>query len=351
MSATVEVIAIGARTPVGLNAETSTAAVRAGISNHDEFAFISATGEPLIVAADSQLESAMEGRDRIVTLVNSVVEEVMQKYAQIANYSGKYHILLALPEERPGFSEQDAQRVVDATRFGLETKGVKVQVDIARRGHAGSIQAVEQAVQQCLQHADELFLVIGADSYIHTETFIWLERNLQFAQPGVRSGFIPGEAAGCLVIASSKLRTTLGLPTLAIVGGIGVAQETLLRNSETGSFGVGMSEAVIAATRGLQLPRDAVDTLYIDINGERYRSEEWGFVAMRTPLLWKSLDYQAPSDCWGDVGAAFGTLAGVLAVQSYLGDYAEGQRAIVMAGSPSGLRGAMLLQDPKIADG
>ena len=43
-----------------------------------------------------------------------------------------------------------------------------------------------------------------------------------------------------------------------------------------------MSQAVLGATQGLQLPRDAVDTLYSDINGERYRSEEWGFVAMET---------------------------------------------------------------------
>jgi 3-oxoacyl-[acyl-carrier-protein] synthase-1 len=87
-----------------------------------------------------------------------------------------------------------------------------------------------------------------------------------------------------------------------------------------------------------------VDTLYSDINGERYRSEEWGFVAMKTPSLWKSLGYEAPGSCWGDVGAAFGTLAGVLAVQSYQRRYARGPRSLVMAGSDSGLRGAMLLQ-------
>ena len=90
-----------------------------------------------------------------------------------------------------------------------------------------------------------------------------------------------------------------------------------------------------------------MDTLYCDINGERYRSEEWGFVAMNTASLWKSLDYEAPSACWGDVGAAFGTLAGVLALQSYARGYARGPRALVMAGSESGLRGAMLLQDSR----
>src|SRR5262249_46460325 len=164
-------------------------------------------------------------------------------------------------------------------------------------------------------------------------------------QPMIRSGFIPGEGAGCLALARSQLRSRIDASTLAVVGGVGLAQETLLRDSETGSFGMGMTEAVRAAAGGLQLPRDAVDTLYSDINGERYRSEEWGFVAMKTYALWRSLEYEAPGSCWGDVGAAFGTLAGVLAVQSYQRGYARGPRTMVMAGSDSGTRGAMLLQD------
>ncbi len=87
-----------------------------------------------------------------------------------------------------------------------------------------------------------------------------------------------------------------------------------------------------------------VDTIYIDINGERYRSEEWGFVALRTQALWRSLDYEAPCDAWGDVGAAWAPLAGVLAVRSFVRGYARGPRAMVLAGSLDGLRGAMLLE-------
>lgn len=348
MSTAVEVIAVGARTSVGLTAESSAAAVRAGLSNHSEYPFITARGEPVIVAADPQLQPAIEGRDRIVPLIKSLIDEIMQKLAQGEHFSGKYHLLLALPEQRPGFSEEDANWVVDTTRSELEKSGLKIEVDIAGRGHAGSIQAIERVMQECSMHKEDLYLVVGADSYHHTDTFLWLERNLQFAQPNIRSGFVPGEGAGCLVLVSAGLRSTLRLPPLAIVAGTGTARETKLRDSEIGSFGIGMTQAVLGATRELQLPRDGVDTLYIDLNGERYRSEEWGFTVMRTPLLWKTLDYEAPSNCWGDVGAAFGTLASVLAIQAYARDYSQGQRALVVAGSESGVRGAMLLQDPRL---
>jgi 3-oxoacyl-[acyl-carrier-protein] synthase-1 len=134
---------------------------------------------------------------------------------------------------------------------------------------------------------------------------------------------------------------------LAVVGGAATSEEPRLPGCETGSFGTGLTQAVIGALAGLELPRDAVDTTYIDINGERYRSEEWGFVALQIPSAFKALRYEAPADCWGDVGAASGALATALAVQSWARGYARGPRALVMAGSPHGLRGAILLQDPR----
>lgn len=110
-----------------------------------------------------------------------------------------------------------------------------------------------------------------------------------------------------------------------------------------------MTRAVEGSIAGLEPGREGIDTVYADINGERYRSEEWGFVALRAPSVWKSPGYRAPSDCWGDVGAAFGPLACILAVQSFARGYARGPRALVVAGSDGGLRGAMLLQDPRVS--
>lgn len=55
-----------------------------------------------------------------------------------------------------------------------------------------------------------------------------------------------------------------------------------------------MSDAVAGAACVLRLPDEQVDAHYNDINGERYRSEEWGFVALRTAAVWRSLQYEAP---------------------------------------------------------
>lgn len=349
MRTQVEVVAIGARTPVGLTAEHSAASVRAGLTRYAEYPFIDARGEPVVVAADRLLEPEVEGRARLIPMAESVLEELEGKLGQEILYKVRLSVLLALPEARPGFSEGDAAWVADALAAHLRAKAPRAHVEIAGRGHAGALLAIEQVARECSESRDNLFLVVGVDSYLHADTFGWLERDRRFAQPGVRAGFTPGEGAGCLALISTGLRRYLRLPQLAILRGVCTAREARLRDSETGSLGVGMTQAVRGAVAGLELPREGVDAVYTDINGERYRSEEWGFVALRAPLAWKAPGYKAPSDCWGDVGAASGALGGILAVQSFARGYARGPRALVVAGSDNGLRGAMLLQAPQVS--
>ncbi len=344
MSASLDVVAVGARTPVGYTAESSAAAVRAGISRYAEYPFANAQGEPVVVAADGLLEPKLEGRERLLQLIESALGEVEAKLGTDVLSLCQLSVFLACPESRPGFSKSDEAWLLDAVDARYRVRRSGVRVILAGRGHAGAIRAVEQAQREWAEGKGHLFLVAGVDSYLHTETFLWLEQARRFAQPGVRSGFTPGEGAACLALMSAGLRRRLNLTELAVVKGVRTAQECQLRGSNTGSLGVGMTEAVEGAVMGLRLPQEAVDDLYTDINGERYRSEEWGFVVLRTPSLWKSMDYRTPCSSWGDAGAASGALGCILAVRAFARGYARGPRALVVAGSDGGMRGAILLQ-------
>lgn len=345
MTTTLDVVAVAARTPLGATAPATAAAVRAGVAGFAEFPFAMFNGEPVIVCADGEIASALEGHARIVPMIESVLGEAIAALGD-SSYRGRCYLLLALPETRPGFSEADAAAVSEKASALLRTHLPDVRAGVVGRGHAGAIRAVERVAEETAKGTDGLFIIVGADSYHHPDTFVWLENDKRFAQPNIRSGFIPGEGAGCLVLATPELSGRLGLPVTATVTGVGTAQESLLRDSETGSFGKGMIAAVEAAVEGLRLPHEGADTVYADINGERYRSEEWGFVAMHSYQAMKSLEYELPGSCWGDVGAAFAPLAAVLAVQSHARRYAKGPRALVMAGSDSGLRGAMVIHGP-----
>jgi len=353
-----DIVAVGARTPVGITAEETAASVRAGISRAREFPFVDAHGEPVVLATDGALDPQLEGRERVRALLESALDQVVRNLTMsgLLRDAGlgqvpvrQLHLLLALPEARPGLSEGDAVWIAEtgARRVRESIAGAGVDVVIAGRGHAGAVRAVEAALRDGRGRDDVLWLVAGADSYVHSETFLWLESQMRFARAGVRSGFVPGEGAACLALATPRLRARLRARCLAAVGGAATAEEKQVRGGEAGSSGAGLAQAVRAAMAGVALPVHAADTIYIDINGERYRSEEWGFVALNVPEAFKSLQYLAPSDCCGDVGAAFGALGAILAVRSYARGYARGPRSLVLAGSDGGLRGAMLILDPK----
>ena len=71
-----EVVAIAARTPVGLTAATTAAAVRAGISRVIEFPFITRQGEPIITAADPRAVEGASGHDRWRPILLGVIDEI-----------------------------------------------------------------------------------------------------------------------------------------------------------------------------------------------------------------------------------------------------------------------------------
>ncbi|WP_244923939.1 hypothetical protein [Enhygromyxa salina] len=300
----------------------------------------------MTVAADPRLSPQLDGANRLLPMAYAVIEEVAHKLAAAPRpYRGPVDLWLALPESRPGFPEHELQTTAKQLTTSLAATGTSLRADLVGRGHAGVAQVIERAAQEAAVGREVLTVVVGIDSYIHPETLTWLEHERLFG-PDARNGFHPGEAAGCLVLASPRLRHVLGLPCLATIAGVATAREQRLPGSETGSFGEGMTQALRGAVAGLQFPDQAVDTIYCDINGERYRSEEWAFVNLREPTAIRAPGYDAPADCWGDVGAASGALFGVLAVRAWARGYAAGPHALALTGSSNGLRGAILFEQP-----
>lgn len=91
-------------------------------------------------------------------------------------------------------------------------------------------------------------------------------------------------------------------------------------------------------------PSKQVDEVYCDINGERYRTEEWGFALLRTADRMGTTAYTTAVGEWGDVGAASGALLMILAVQAWQRGYARGESSLVWSSSDGGLRAATVLQ-------
>ena len=149
-------------------------------------------------------------------------------------------------------------------------------------GHAGALLALESGASRIAQGHEALCIVGGVDSYLQADTLDWLESELRIARPEVRGGMTPGEGAAVLALASDEARRHLRLPSLAVVRGAGGSHEPRPARSDEGQLGEALADAVRAATRGLSLPHEAITDFYGDINGERSRTEDWGFALLRT---------------------------------------------------------------------
>jgi 3-oxoacyl-[acyl-carrier-protein] synthase-1 len=342
VSDTVHIVALGARTPVGLNAASSAAAVRAGISRLAMHPFMAdRLNENVRGAFDRAYDPGIVGSQRIGGLAGFALAQVMEQLPQGMQVGP---VLMALPEPRPGFERQDEDAIVFQLERGQAAAGRVVHVGVSGRGHAGALAALIAAASEIRAGRDDVCIVGGADSYFDFDTLDWLQDHRQLMNRETRSGFPPGEAAGFVALAGDRTRRAFQLPSLGIVRGMGTAQETRLIKGDDPSLGEGLAQAIAAACATLRLPEQGAHDMYCDINGERYRSEEWSLAVLRVPHAVRTMNYVAPVDVWGDVGAASGALSCVLAVRAWTRGYAIGMRALAWAGSEGGLRAAVVLE-------
>jgi len=344
-ASSVHIVATGARTPLGLQGAPSAAAIRAGISRLGHHPFmIDQVGDPMAGALDDRLDPALVGSERLLAFAESALREACAplKVAPVSRL--RIPLFLALPEIRPGFSQRDVETVRSAIG---RLEGLPIQitdVSVFPQGHAAGLAALETASRQLQQGIFETCLFGGVDSYFHPDTMEWLDENLQLAGTVSRSAFVPGEGAGFCLLMTERTRVELGLGTLGRVLSVTTGMETKLIKTSDICIGAGLTSVVQNAVACLSAS-DKINAVICDINSERYRCEEWGFVCLRLSQHFDDpTDYLSPADCWGDMGAASGPLFAMLACHAAARGYADGPRALLWASSEGGLRGAAVFE-------
>lgn len=336
------VLAAGARAPLGLRAAPIAAAFRAGINRLGEHpTFVDRDGDPVPTALDLELAPDLEHSARLCAFVETALWEICSQVPRPAA-PPTVRLFLALPEFRPGFTPSDARRIRSHLAALANLPFSLRSVELFPLGHAGGAVALSAAAR-AVAAGEEWCLVGGVESYLHPDTLDWLESHDQLAGTGVRSAFVPGEGAAVLLVARAPWPPSL--PGQAWITGIGVATEAALIKTEARCIGLGLTRAIEDACS--QLPAGhRIGDLVCDLNGERYRSQEWGFTCLRIAhYLDDAASYRAPAGSWGDMGAASIPLFTVLACQAAARGYAPGPYSLVWAGSEGGQRGALLIQN------
>lgn len=336
------VVACGARTPVGLRAWTSAAAVRAGISRlgfHPHL--LDQYGDPMRVAMDGRMDPELE-EARMRVLGESALREACEG---VPGELGRAAVFVGLPEPRPGWSTEAAEPFVRGLVAAVAPQVPTEQLHALPEGHASGILAMARAIEALRVEGCEIAIVGGVDSCLHVDTLEWLDQQGRLHNDrDSRSSFVPGEAAGFCVLALPSWCRARQVEPLARIVGLGLATEPSRAGGGRVCVGEGLSRAIRDATHGLRLPEQKIGDTYCDINGERHRSEEFAFAMLRSTAAFEDANrFTAPAESWGDVGAASGALFAVLAAASGIRAYAHALHAFLFAASDGGLRGAALL--------
>lgn len=330
---------IGARTAIGLSADASAAAVRASVSGLGLHPFfVDQDEQPVSFAADPAIAPDIPIAERMLHMLQSVTAEVRSQIPETVRIDG---VWLALPEPRSGLpSDLNSWLAAQPVSVGLLRDPMRAHA----RGHAGGLMALQAAAQALSRGEAESALVIGVDSYHDLRTIQSLDMHRRLMAARNPSGFPPGEAAGACLLVRKATAERHGLSVLARIRSAATALEPHPLRSTEPCLGEGLTAAVASVAGALKLPQELITASYCDLNGERYRNEEFVYALLRTQEAFVDAhDYVSPADCWGDVGAASGPLFAVLAVASSLHGYAKGAYPLLWAGSDSGDRAAVLL--------
>jgi 3-oxoacyl-[acyl-carrier-protein] synthase-1 len=343
MAEQVVIVAMGASTPVGRDAWSSAAAVRAGISGFVQHPYMmDAVGAPMHAAIAPWLEIDLSGVDRLEALLSPALDQVLAPIASLPRE--RIAIALGLPSPRLGLPDDVVAQLMGrisarhTKRFGSAAS--------FSAGHAGGLAALHAATNKLLQGGVDACVVAGVDSYIEPLTLEWLEDCDQLHGAGRLNnawGFIPGEAGAALLLMRATTARELGLQALSMVLGAGTAVEPKHIKSGAVCLGEGLTQAFRSALSAVPVGARVSD-VYGDMNGEPYRADEFGFAVLRTKDYFESAsDFVAPADIWGDVGAAGGALHIMLATVAGYKGYAKGPLAFAWASAEAGERAAALV--------
>ncbi|MBS0172641.1 MAG: hypothetical protein JSR64_01240 [Nitrospira sp.] len=341
----VVLVAMGASTPVGRDAWSSAAAVRGGVSGFGQHPYmIDTAGEPMRVARADWLDIGLTGVDRFEALLIPAIDQALEPLNALSSSALNTALALALPSPRRGLPEKLQSDLM--ARLAARYRGRFGAAAAFSSGHAAGQLALDAAFRKLGQGGLDACVVAGCDSYLAPETLEWLEECDQLHGAGPLNnawGFIPGEAAGAVLLMREVFAAKLKREPLAVILGMGVAYEVKCIKTETVCIGEGLTEAFRAVLAAVPSGMKVSD-IYCDMNGEPYRADEFGFTALRTKEHFESAtDFVAPADCWGDVGAAGGPLHLMLAAVAGVKGYARGRMAVAWSSAEGGERCAALL--------
>ena len=335
--------------PVGLNAASACAAMRAGIAKFDELAYLDrCVDEPIIGSSVPTLDDGLRRSERLLEMAAGALIECTQNVEQ--SILARIPLLIALPEPgRPGCSEDLSNIFIPLLEERLNLRFHPRLSQVVTKGHAGAGHAIRIMLNLFRDNRLPACLICGVDSFINSVSIRWLEETDRLKTEANSDGVIPGEAAAAVLF---EFQTSSPQPSMTQLIGLGLGDEKATVLSDLPLLGLGLAEAVRSALLDSQLTLYEIDWQLSDVTGERYGFKENALMVSRVLRKKKeTFPLWHVGDSIGDIGAASGVCQMVVADHACLHGYAPGPRVLCSMSSLLGERAAIVLHHHPASDG
>jgi 3-oxoacyl-[acyl-carrier-protein] synthase-1 len=323
----------GLVTSVGLTSAAACAAIRAKLTNPSVTRFIPPGGEPL-VGHQVELDTPVRGVAKLVQMAAMAIEETLAGVPRDGWPAIPLLLCVAEPG-RPGRVDglDEALHAALLERLGARFADGSA---IVAHGRVSLSVALAQARKLIHQQGCEQVLIAAADSLLNWPTLSVYASEERLLTPLNSNGFIPGEAAGAVLLAAPRGKGELRLD------GLGFAVEKAHIDSGEPLRGDGLTSAMKAALAEAGCDLFDIDYRVSDLSGEQYYFKE-ASLALNRILRKRREEFELwhPAECIGEAGAAAG-FAGLAVIHAaHLKGYAPGPRSLLHLANDSGARAAI----------
>jgi len=326
----------GMVTGVGLQWESSAAALRAGVQGFVETGFVDGAGEPVVGSTVPESED-LRGTEKLLGMISSAVGECLT--AAVGVKSSQIPLIICVAEkDRPGRLDDLDAEALEWIRAGLK-RAFHPESGVVARGRVSIAHALRRAERLIHDSGVPYCIIAGADGFLRGPTLSFYESVHRLKTPENSNGFIPGEGAAAVLVGPPKPG-----PRLDCLG-IGSATEKATIESDEPLRGDGLLQAVREALKESAATFDDVHYRITDLNGEQYAFKE-ASLAMARGIRKVKAEFEVwhPAEGVGELGAAAGPCILGVALAAARKGYAPGPGVLCHLGIDDGERAALVLR-------
>jgi 3-oxoacyl-[acyl-carrier-protein] synthase-1 len=332
------IVAAGARTPLGLDACQTGMLLRAGFASMAPAA-LGPEGEDVTICRQIAHPETLVSSERVIALGLAALDDTLAQLDGAYPRDARASLYLALDAE-----PYQAEMIAAALLQRCQRLFAGCKLEVAARGEGGGGLLIASAIDVLGAGRSDVIIVGGVHSDHDPARIARLVEQRRLYSDDNLDAVMPGESAAFVALAPAPRSKQ----PRALVAGIGNAMaEARPDNDAPAAPARGATAAARQATECLRRQQARAGWILSDAAFEAWRLREWQSVFVRHhDVLGEPYCVESPAQRIGAMGAAAMPLCIALACEGFRRGYAPSPIALVLAGSDSGERSAVVVTSP-----